>query len=558
MSLTNKVAKLWKEVKYETGKAFRTVGVPLSLIAGGYSVACQPPRPSIGGSSSGGAGSSCGDLPTEFPTETEAYADVKLGPNTKVLEATGELESVLHPNADNPTYDLSFFSNSPFLRDLHVGDIILAKPGRNGNPPEDGLLVRVQAIDGLTVYTLPTSLEEAIQEGVIRIRQPLTYNTLQQPLRREGGLETQQYALSVQANHDGGLTIPFDDIRLTDAISLNGQLDVKYYFTLELEIDNFKLQHARFEVWAKETATLKLHAAFNHYSSGEFADFEPIRFPPIVAGSVIIVPHLTIPIKYEAHGQLAVEGEVRQGAGGRFILENRRGDWEVTKDFKNNSGYELPQITGTEGAFYAYVKPRLTFEVYDVVGIFAGFAGYGGIDYDTQRTGSPLEIYAGFAVLAGFHGSVFGIELVDYEEEIYNHQKLLYPEQAQPRGEGEGEGQPTQDDVVLEGQGGQYIINYQVRISNILPPTPPMDKRATITATVTTLDDPEVSNVWISGLPEMMVPLISSDGRVKRYENSGSDIFYKTNGNAGNCESLLYIAFQPLTTKLESICLDWE
>ena len=83
MSLTNKVAKLWKEVKYETGKAFRTVGVPLSLIAGGYSVACQPPRPSIGGSSSGGAGSSGGDLPTQFPTENKTQADVKNVAQTK-------------------------------------------------------------------------------------------------------------------------------------------------------------------------------------------------------------------------------------------------------------------------------------------------------------------------------------------------------------------------------------------------------------------------------------------------------------------------------------------
>jgi len=350
---------------------------------------------------------------------------VKVPDTTKVLSET-TLQRLSSISDDGAVF--TFSEMTPELEALQVGDVMVG--GVTDLAPHGFLrkVVNVSTADGqVVVVTEQATIEEAIEEGLIRTHKTLTPGDVQASIQRPG------VSLSMVPQAQGHFFITIRNVVLFDAdgnsattgdqVRANGQITLEPSFDFEMVIKWFSIRRLSFTARAVENAELGITADIAHTGIHKKKEIARYYFEPIPVSEVVIVPVLTINVGLDGSVDVGVSTSVTQQATLTAGLNYDDGGWSEVSDFSNEFDYTPP--TPTAGSdFKAYAEAQLTLLIYGVAGPHADIRAYLRLEADVYP--SPWwKLYGGLEVPVGVKVEIFSRVLAGYEATLIDFVLLL-------------------------------------------------------------------------------------------------------------------------------------
>jgi len=285
-----------------------------------------------------------------------------------------------------------------------------------GNP----LLRRVQAIDRLDgafrLTTTPAALSDVFERLVLRT----------------------QLDASAQKSDEPWVDVDFGGLVLYDEGGLRlelsrGLVSFDPSMNLELEIRDQALVRGEFVVTGELGLELALRATAEGHAawSGETVLWETSRsFLQWISGvPVVEVVTVRLDLGYEVEGRAAVAAEVGAAAtitvaGG---VRTELGEWTPVSELESEVEAIGPDWAA-EAALTSrvFLRPRIDVKLYGVAGPWLGLES--DIRFNARLFPSPPGCSAGLGVtgVAGFELGAVGVDLVDYEAELFDAEAVFY------------------------------------------------------------------------------------------------------------------------------------
>jgi hypothetical protein len=306
------------------------------------------------------------------------------------------------------------------LPDIQVDEVLVIDPVE-GAP--NGILRRVTAVstnaDGnLVAETVPASLTEAIQTGVINYTYEGEVLSFSAPGRPSG--LAKRHAAPLQ---DVNLSHDFGDVEV------NGIARIIPRFELDIIIDDYQLKLLRFvdktSVSGRLEANGKLENANIDYSHPVFSiELSPT---PVDVNDTIMDVWITpsVEVYVGARGNVTanmtavVEQDITMNTGLFYPDQNGKFYWGLEPEV-GEMVYKTP-VYSMNSDLKAYVRPELTLKVFEFGGPYTGVDAFLKLDVDTDR--SPL-----WQLWGGVEGDIgVRIKFLSFIIEDWNYD-LLYEE----------------------------------------------------------------------------------------------------------------------------------
>lgn len=362
-------------------------------------------------------------------------------PNTTKILTEDINQSLVSISDDNGV--LTFAQTNPDLAALKAGDIIASEVTEL---TPNGLLRQVTNIstvgDQLIVTTIPSTIENAVQQGTISINHHKlspddvqSQNSLPGVTLLNSGLTTEN---NFKSNEDV-FFIEMDDVILVDLdddpstiddqIKAKGTIEFSTEVDFNLTVQNNKLQNLYFVQNMNEVANLEIFAGIDEpviTKEREIAHYYLDKNPIVVSIGVfpvVIIPKLSIVVGIDGSVHVGVTTGVSQNASLSAGLKYADKSWHPIADFSNSFEYHLPSLsTGIEIKGYAGAKLELLF--YRVAGPSAEIDL--GLKLEADLFTTPWwKLYGILEVPVGVSIEVLGRSIVDYQEVVISYKKLL-------------------------------------------------------------------------------------------------------------------------------------
>lgn len=341
--------------------------------------------------------------------------------------------------------------------DILIGGVSPQTPG--------GILRKVSSVEngGKKVRTQPASLEEVFEKEKLSYTQTLDYEDLDLEKSLKNGqlkiqvsyenLETKNKLKSVNKEKGIRLNIPKTIIydldgnenTTNDQTWINGYVDFYTTYDLYAEFDG-GLKKFKFkpEITQESNITVggKLEKAINKEITLAQSTFMPITLPgpgvPIVLRPKI---EFNAGIVGQTRGEFEFGASAMQKAS--LGLEYERGDWNIIKNYEKSFNFD--KFEGQSNMeYYAYVNPRVTVVVNELVGPFVELSG--GLEMYANTNENPWWYLNGkIEANAGVDMNFLSFLIPEYNKNFYEYSKRIAEAQG-GFGEGGGETDPNEED----------------------------------------------------------------------------------------------------------------
>jgi uncharacterized protein (TIGR02145 family) len=362
------------------------------------------------------------DNPVDPPDENQ----VKIPETTKSVDSTDYSSNLVNISNDSLTF--TFQSEFDTIYNPAVNDILVIENG-------EGLLRKITDIDssGSTVVltTQQATLEDAIEEGNISLKQNLQKAQISKVDYYYEGIE---YKINKgqESNFDFDLDIVLYDLdgnpnTVNDQVKLVGNFILDADVVFEARISSFKLRNAKIGLEATNSESLELIAQLNYTIEKEIT-LATVHFSPIYfqLGPIPVVIVIKLDLKAGGSGyanaslSVGFENTVSFEAGISYV---RGQGWDTYSNFNNQFNYNPPTLTANAGA-RVFVKPEISVGVYGVLAGYANAEAYGEILVDFFN--NPWwQLYAGLDFGVGARAKIFGIEIFDFDTNVFELRWLL-------------------------------------------------------------------------------------------------------------------------------------
>ena len=364
------------------------------------------------------------DLPPIIPETTEVLTE----------ESTQHLVAV---SSDGATF--TFNQMTPELSNLNPGDVMVGNVSEAAPAGFLRTVVSVSAIgEQIIVATAPATLEDAIQQGSIRLSKRLTSADLDSVILSEGVmLETRpgEPELNDAFIFELKDVIVYDkdgDLKTTnDQIKAKGSLELAPDFDFNLTIKDHTLEELDFIIRVEEAVALEIGAEVSKplldvsILIGKIPLGEIIAFVGPVP--VVILVEMPVYLKIEGEAKAGVWAKVTQTADLTAGLQYRDGQWYPVSNLINDFSFDPP--TGQIGAeFKAFIDPPLGLLLYGVAGPFASANPYVKLigEVSGLSTDWKLELHGGITATVGVQAEILGHSLGNYVKEVIKWDNLLW------------------------------------------------------------------------------------------------------------------------------------
>jgi Tol biopolymer transport system component len=337
----------------------------------------------------------------------------------------------------------TFSQNTPELTLLDVGDIMVADVS---DAAPYGFLRQVTSKNAsggqVVVNTIPTTLEDAIQQGAISISQQLTPANIESMTTKPG--VTLLNAAGSTMN--SGFFFEINDVVLydddgnpnttNDQIKVNGSVELAPRFDWDFAIQNWQLQELEFVLNTEETAELEFEIEVEILSLEAYYELATLHLGTITVfvGPVPVVFVIEMPIYLRGDGDVSVgvTTSVTQQANLSAGLRYQQGNWSPIANLNNSFTWQLPTLSAGLD-FKGYIDPPLSLLLYGVAGPFAAANPYLELEADVFAT-PWWKLYGGIDATVGVKGEVLGHSLGEHTEVVVGYRALLAQASGPPGG----------------------------------------------------------------------------------------------------------------------------
>jgi len=352
---------------------------------------------------------------------------------TKVLDetTTEQLESV---SSDGVVF--TFSESTPQLEELEPGEIMV---GDVSAVAPNGFLREVTNVSSnggqVVVETVPTTLEDAIEQGEVHIQHNLTPDEIQSsslmkgvsllniPYAQNQGTFYLELSEVVLYDDDGDLGTTSDQIVANGSVSLEPSVNFR------MIIQDWRLEYLYFTNSATETAELQIESKIEvpivqekieivrYYLTPIVVPLGPLPFP------VVFTPVLTVYVGIDGSVYVGVTTGVTQQATLTAGLQYDGGGWNPITNFSNQFQYDPPTLSvGLD--IKGYTGAQISLLLYGVVGPYAEIDAYLKLEADVLA--EPWwELYGGLEVPVGVRVEILSHSIADYETVVIGYKVLL-------------------------------------------------------------------------------------------------------------------------------------
>jgi len=359
-------------------------------------------------------------MPTAvIPETTEILTD----PTTQYLSSISEDGTVF-----------TFSQTTPELDDVSPGDVIVGDITTNA---PYGFLRKVTTVSSVgsqvIVETEDATLEDAIQDGGIRLSQTLTPDDIQETMQVTGvtlatasqpqGIGTFYFTLdNVVLYDDDG-----DPGTTNDQITANGSITLEPSFDFGMVIRWFHLEELNFTITATETAEIQIEADLEYPLIQQEKEIARHYFTPITVlvgpFPIVIVPVLTINVGVDGSVHVGIATGVTQQATLTAGLQYDDSVWSTVKDFENEFQF-IPPVLSAGLDLKGYAGVQLSLMLYGVVGPHAEINAYLKLEADIFAT-PWWQLYGGLEVQGGIKIEIYSRSIAGYEATLIDYRIML-------------------------------------------------------------------------------------------------------------------------------------
>ncbi|MCK4311326.1 MAG: hypothetical protein KAW88_01170 [Candidatus Cloacimonetes bacterium] len=382
----------------------------------------------------------CSKKTTE-PDEPDYY-DPIIPPTTKVVD---EFSSLLISDIDS-NYTFTVYKGDPVFDNLQTGNVLVS--GISGKAPY-GYLRKVQTItdngNTLTITTSEASLSDAIQQGSLRISEPLKSTGIKSIWLADGVTFKKPDPESKLLGFDFQFRYAIYN-NPPDSIVLDGSLYFDLSFNLDIDFVEFVPDYAKFSIEIDEMAELGAVAHYEGSIEKEFK-FAEILFNPWVFAigivPVVVLPSVEFWLKADGTFSVNVTSRITQTYNAEAGIKYE-GIWDGWSVFcESNPSFEFlqPSLEG-QVDFEVKAGPRAELYLYGFAGAFMEMWAYAELEGNVStKTDYDIDLWVGLKGDVGIDINVvlFGwgetMEVFDFRENIYHLEDgpipttfdLLYP-----------------------------------------------------------------------------------------------------------------------------------
>ena len=342
--------------------------------------------------------------------------------STNVLTGS-TLEKLASVSEDGST--ITFSQSTAELVQVQPGEVIVAGPSARA---PHGFLRRVTAVETsggqVTLRTEPATLEEAIEQGSIRLRRTFTPADVQQGAFQAQGVQLLGSEVSGQGTK---FLIRLEDMVLydrdgnqstrDDQVRANGMLEFEPSISLDIDISLWKITYFNFVAEANEKAQVEITSGLEERATlwrMRIASY-PLGAITVFVGPVPVVFTVEMPIYVTVEGKvhaglvMGATQELSTAAGARW----QDGRWEPVSRLTNRFSWNRPRLSAG-GEVKAAVPVGLLLKLYGFAGPGADVRAFVKLDADFFR--DPWWIlYGGLEVPVAVEVSVLGKTLARWE-----------------------------------------------------------------------------------------------------------------------------------------------
>jgi alpha-tubulin suppressor-like RCC1 family protein len=354
-------------------------------------------------------------------------------PTTKVLPKD-TLQDLAEISEDGTEF--TFSETSPELESLALGEIMV---GDTSDAAPYGFLRKVSDISNqngqVVVETVDATLEEAIEQGALKVSKALTPNDVVESQTREGvSLE-----MDPQSQDLNGFYISIKNIVLYDKdgntattgdqVTANGKVEIDPSFDLKMVIKRKKLQELVIINETRETSELKIKFEVSEPLIDEWWILSRHVFAPITVlvgpVPVVIVPILTVSVGVDGSVRAGITTGVTQEANLRAGLIYENGQWSPVSELTNQFTYQAPDAY-FEITVKGYTAADLDVMIYGVAGPFARAEAYLKLRYRRDLTSNCRMLDGGLEAPVGVRIKIFSKTIAGYEAKVLDYVWPLY------------------------------------------------------------------------------------------------------------------------------------
>ncbi|RME45295.1 MAG: VWA domain-containing protein [Chloroflexi bacterium] len=352
-------------------------------------------------------------------------------PETTNVIAEDDLSHLTSVSEDGSVF--VFTNPSQALRAIDSGEVIVG--GISPATPY-GFLRKVVDVfrsqDRLVLITEPATLEDAIQQGSVHIRRPLSPGDVAQVKALEGvKLES-----IPEAGRQSSFLIDISDVVLydddgdlsttDDQIVANGRLEFSSELEFGFTIRDGKLEELTMLNRVVETAnlTVSTETSASVSKKKEIARYQlaSIGFSVGVV-PVWLTPVVTISVGLDGSVTVGVTTSVTQQATLTAGLHYADQSWYPVSELTNDFDFQPPTLNATMDV-RGYSDIQIALLLYGVTGPYAGVEPYLRLHVDIQA--NPWwSLYGGLVVPVGVRLEVMGRTLSDYQQVVINKEVLI-------------------------------------------------------------------------------------------------------------------------------------
>lgn len=293
------------------------------------------------------------------------------------------------------------------------GDIILG--GISPKTP-NGIMKKVESVEGNSVITSNASLEEVIKYGDIHSEKNLSMNDISDNSLKAGNWEYNFHKPlnKILYDMDEDTLTTNDQARLIGDIYFNSGFSFDASFNnkiLEMETNSYinGIVDARVEG--------ELDKEFKYAEELFKINFTPV---PIGTTGLIVTPKFSVEagVLADINGNFILPFYCKGDISGKILYNN--GDWlalhDKTLEFDSN-GFEFNLDTYARG----HVAPRLTLNFNGIVGPFMEVEKYAELEFDYQNK-FKWDIDCGINLNLGCDAGLLSFLIPEHKEGLFNHE----------------------------------------------------------------------------------------------------------------------------------------
>ena len=363
--------------------------------------------------------SNYGELPPIILETTEVLTD----------QTTSQISSI---SEDGSIFTFSAMTSE--LESVDIGDVIV---GDTSAAAPNGFLRKVTNISSpggqVVVNTVPTSLEDTIQQGTISFSKQLTPADIESITAKQGVTLLNIAGPMV----DDRLHFEIKDVVLydndgnynttEDQIKANGEFELAPDIDFDVTYRNRMLQNWQFVLNVEETTKLDFNIEVEALSLELVYEIARLRLGTVTVfvGLVPVVFVIEMPIYLQAEGDVSVgiTTSVTQQANLSAGLRYEQGDRSPISSLTNDFIWK-PPTPSVKADFKGYINPPISLLLYGVAGPFAAANPFMELKVDIYSV-PWWELYGGIEATVGVKAEVLGHSLGDHTEVVIGYRILL-------------------------------------------------------------------------------------------------------------------------------------